>query len=243
MIEERYIEEYKKLLDQLGESCDQVYKKLQFLPCKESCSDCCEQFFPVSFIEANYLYKGLKELPRQKRRLMQNVAQKIKEKLEKNPFSRGERFFVGTKEEIYKKQHEFGSYLRGTGYICPYLNDEKMCEVYRSRPHDCRVHGCSYDKAAKEVLGCFRFQDLKELHDPRVREDLLDFDYLYPEIRALDAAVIRSITRHPSGVHVWYFTSPIDPILNNYEEKEWKRVFDFNFDSLKEGSYVLVLDY
>ncbi|MFC1656154.1 hypothetical protein ACFL3C_04760 [Patescibacteria group bacterium] len=243
MLEERYIEEYKAILAKLGERCHKTYEKLSFLPCKESCSECCEQFFPVSFIEAHYLSMGLKELSRQQRRLMQKAANKIKDKLDKNPFSEGKRFFVGTKEEIYKKQHEFGSHLRGMEYDCPYLNDEKLCEVYESRPHDCRVHGCSIDKSTKEVLGCFRFNVIPQLQNPEVREDLVDFDYLYPEIRSLDAASIRSITGHPVGVHVWYFASPIDPILNNYEEKDWSQVFDMDWDSVKEGDYVLVLDY
>ncbi len=163
--------------------------------------------------------------------------------MEKNPFSGGKRFFVGTKEEIYKKQHEFGSYLRGMEYDCPYLNDEKLCDVYESRPHDCIVYGCSIDKATKEVPGCFRFNVIPELQDPKMRENLVDFDYLYPEIRSLDAASIRSITGHPLSVHVWYFASPIEPILNDYNEKDRNRVFDIDRDSVKEGSYVLVIDY
>lgn len=243
MLEDIYIEEYKAILDKLGERCDETYKKLPFLPCKESCSECCEQFFPISFIEAYYLSIGLQELSRQQRRLIHKEAKKIKNKLDKNPFEGGKKVFIGTREEIYKKQHEFGSYLRGTENDCPYLNSEKLCEVYESRPHDCRVHGCSFDKATKEVLGCFRFNLIDELKDPKVDEDLVDFNYLYPEIRSIDAAAIRSKTGHPESVHVWYFASPIDPVLNNYDEKDWNKVFDIDWHSVKEGSYVLVLDY
>ncbi len=76
MLEKRYIEEYRAILTKLGECCNEAYAKLSFLPCKESCSECCEQFFPVSFIEAHYLSIGFKELSRQKRRLMQKIAKK-----------------------------------------------------------------------------------------------------------------------------------------------------------------------
>jgi Fe-S-cluster containining protein len=236
------LEEYQKLLENLDKKCDEVYGQMPFIPCKKGCSDCCKQFFPVSFIEAAYINKGIKELSRQKRRLMQKAAKKIQEKLLKNPFSK-ENVFIGTREEIYKKQREFAAYLRSSGFDCLFLNEENLCDVYNYRPHDCRVHGCSYDHAAREVLGCFRFNDINQFKDPEVCKKLVDFDYLYPETRALDAALIHLFSKHPPNIRVWYFTTTINPILNDFQEINWEKVFNYDWKSIKEGSYVLILDY
>lgn len=232
------LEEYQKVLTHIDKECNDVTSKFDFIPCKKRCADCCKQFFSISFIEAYNLSREFHKLPEKKQEELRVIAKNYRQRI-KFPF---EKYYKGDRELIYDKYHDFVAFTKSQKVICPYLNDDLMCDVYSARPHDCRVHGVSFDKEQKEVLGCFRHKEIEEFDKVDVRQNLVDFYFKYTEVRVLDSALIRSFSGHPQGVKVWYFTDLLEPILKDYEKEDWASYFKQDWESVEQGKYLLFLD-
>jgi Fe-S-cluster containining protein len=105
--------------------------------CKIYCCDCCHAVFDVTLIESAYINHHFnKLLDRRKRRKILRRSERadrkfyqIKRKLQKMHVKEG------------KSSEEVLSHLARERVPCPLLNDEKLCDLYASRPITCRVYG------------------------------------------------------------------------------------------------------
>ena len=131
-------EKYEALVAQV----DKIFTAMQeahkdCVSCKIYCSDCCYAVFDVTLIEAAYINHHFgRSLPRKERREILRRAEKadrrfyqIKRKLQKMYVKEG------------KSSEEVLSHLAEERARCPLLNDEKLCDLYSSRPITCRVYG------------------------------------------------------------------------------------------------------
>ena len=131
-------ERYEALVAQV----DKIFTAMQeahkdCVSCKIYCSDCCYAVFDVTLIEAAYINHHFgRSLPRKERREILRRAEKadrrfyqIKRKLQKMYVKEG------------KSSEEVLSHLAEERAPCPLLNDEKLCDLYSSRPITCRVYG------------------------------------------------------------------------------------------------------
>lgn len=216
------LDQYQLLLNDLDQKTETVYRQFSEIPCKNKCFDCCKQLFPISFVEAYYLSKGIKTLDRSLRRERTTVASKINKKiLEKNPL-RFEKCGVD-KKTAFAMHNEFARFLHGISSDCPALdpgNKGGACTVYPFRNHDCRTMGASFDTRENAIVGCFRFNTLKYL-----APKLLDFSYRYNEKIALDQKMIQEMTGSFFTPNILYYTTMCGPFLKDYETTDWIAFF------------------
>lgn len=216
------LDHYQLLLKDLDQKTEAVYDQLPKIPCKNKCFDCCKQLFPISFVEAYYISKGLKTLDRSLRRDRTKMALKINKKiLGKNPLQFEKQ---GVDKKIaFATHNEFARFLHGIPSDCPALNPENKagaCTVYAFRNHDCRTMGASFDAGENSIVGCFRFNSLKYL-----APKLLDFSYRYNEKIAFDQKMIQEITGSLFTPHLLYYTTVCSPLLKDYETTDWIEFF------------------
>ncbi|MEK9132127.1 MAG: hypothetical protein AAB606_00245 [Patescibacteria group bacterium] len=219
---DQILEQYASLLRGVEEKCEGVYNASPEIPCKNKCYECCQQLFPLTFVEAFYISEGFKKLDRTARRELQKTAKKINEKILKlNPFQ-FERNGVDRKE-AQNTHAAFARFLQEEKYNCPALEigeDFGNCALYDFRNLDCRVMGCSFDKSAGEIVGCHRFAKLAHLI-PK----LLPFNYKYPEKMELDRLLIAEVTNESFSKNIFYLTTMCEPILKDYSETDWVKFF------------------
>jgi Fe-S-cluster containining protein len=105
--------------------------------CETYCSDCCHAVFDVTLVESVYINHHFnRTLKRPERRNILNRAEQadrkyyqIKKKLQKMYVKEG------------KPAEEILSQLAEERVACPFLNDDKLCDLYDRRPITCRVYG------------------------------------------------------------------------------------------------------
>lgn len=214
--------QYASLLYNVEEKCEEVYKNSPEIPCKNKCYECCQQLFPLTFVEAFYISEGFKKLGRGARRELQKTAKKINEKILKRNPSQFERSGVDRKTAL-DTHAAFARFLQEERHNCPALEIKKKsgnCALYDFRNLDCRVMGCSFDKSANEIVGCHRFAKLGHLI-----AKLLPFNYKYSEKMELDRVLIEEVTGGAFSKNVFYLTAMCKPILKDYAEEDWAKFF------------------
>lgn len=221
-MKEQILENYAKLLADLDKKTAEVYANAPEIPCKNKCFDCCEQLFPVSFVEAFYISEGLKTLERTLRRERLRAAEKISEKIRaKNPFQ-FEKQRIDRKTAL-NTHSEFAKFLHGIESSCPALdvkNPAGACTIYPFRNHDCREMGFSFDASENAIVGCFRFSSLKHLI-PK----LMNFGYRYNEKIALDQKLISEVTGGIFTPNIFYLTTMCGPLMKDYAAEDWIQFF------------------
>lgn len=227
------LDKYAALLRELDKKCDEVFKNTE-IPCKNKCFECCKQLFPLSFVEAYYISEGIKSLDRGTRRKLTLAAQKTNEKILKlNPQSLEKR---GVERKTALNVHaDFARSLHTIERDCPALEEDVTlrlslrlrsgqapgaCKIYSLRNHDCRSMGCSFDSSSNEIIGCFRFANLKHLIP-----NLMPFNYLYAEKMKLDTELIKEVTNGLFGENLMYLTTICAPFLKDFGETDWIKFF------------------
>jgi Fe-S-cluster containining protein len=105
--------------------------------CEIHCCDCCYAVFDLTLVEAVYVNHHFnKSLARRERRQVLRRAE------------RADRKFYQIKRKLQKMYSEEGKptedvllQLARERVQCPFLNDEKLCDLYARRPITCRVYG------------------------------------------------------------------------------------------------------
>jgi len=131
-------EKYEALVAQT----DKVFAAMQeahkdCVRCEIHCCDCCYAVFDLTLVESAYVnYHFNRSLNRRDRRPILRRAEKadrkfyqIKHKLQKMHFNEGK----PPEDVLLQLAHE--------RVECPFLNDEKLCDLYARRPITCRVYG------------------------------------------------------------------------------------------------------
>ncbi|MBI4995102.1 hypothetical protein HZC21_05720 [Candidatus Peregrinibacteria bacterium] len=217
------LEKYAALLKKLDEKCEEIYAEAKEIPCKNKCTDCCKQLFPLSFVEAYYISEGIKKLDRSLRRELKRKAEKINGKiLAKNPFQFEKN--NADKRTALNTHADFARFLHEINCDCPALfnkNPNGACTIYDFRNHDCRSMGASFDASSNEIIGCYRFNSLKYLA-PR----LMPFNFLYPEKMQLDKKLIAEVTAGAFSPNILYYTTICTPFLKDYAEQDWIKFFE-----------------
>lgn len=233
------LNQYAELLQALDEKTREVSERIPELPCKNRCYECCEQLFPVSFIEAFYLSEGLKSKERSLRRERKRLAEKTHQKVRaRDPF-RFEKRGVD-KRTALETHNEFAQFLHSFEMSCPALDPtraEGACTVYEFRNHDCRTMGSSVDPAARTILGCERFNVLGHLA-PR----MMDYNFRYPDKMALDRAFLQEITRGAFTPNLIYYTTMGGPLLKDYSREDWIGFFKAKGVPAESDDYWVVID-
>lgn len=219
----------------------EVYSAAPEIPCKNKCYECCEQLFPVSFVEAFYISEGLKKMDRAFRRKRLRAAEKISEKIRARNPAQFEKRGVD-KMTALRTHSEFARFLHEIESNCPALdpkNPAGACTVYPFRNHDCRTMGASFDASEKAIVGCFRFASLKYLV-PK----LMDFSYRYPEKMALDRELIFELTGGALTPNILYYTTMCGPLLKDYAAEDWMKFFSEKglLEKSKSDEYWVVID-
>jgi len=222
---QKVLERYASLLLEVDKKCDEVFKNTE-IPCKNKCFECCKQLFPLSFVEAYYISEGIKSLDRGTRRKLALAAQKTNEKILKlNPQSLEKR---GVDRKTALNVHaDFARSLHKIERDCPALDtgvtlslSKGACKIYPFRNHDCRSMGCSFDSSSNEIIGCFRFTNLKHLIP-----NLMPFNYLYSEKMKLDTELIKEVTNGLFGENLIYLTTICAPFLKDFGTTDWTKFF------------------
>lgn len=241
---ETIISDYKDLLEELDQKCDQTQKGLPMIPCPDQCYDCCKQIFPVSFLEAYYLSRGFHSLERKKRRELSRLAQKALKKMSQ---INAEDFTVFNKswEEIMQKRKNFSDTLNSIKTNCPFLDESGnggKCSVYKERNHDCRAHGYSYDGLTREIIACFRFPEIFPTPKKFI-EKAFDYNYRYQDKLKLDQKLIVYLTKNPLLKSTIYLTHPFVALLKNFEEIDWINFFKNKVTEKQEkDKFSLIID-
>jgi Fe-S-cluster containining protein len=131
-------EKYEALVAQTDKaftSVEEAHKEC--VCCKIHCCDCCNAVFDLTLIESVYINHYFnKSMRRRDRRQILRRAERadrksyqIKRKLQKMYIKEG------------KPPGEVLRHLAEERVRCPFLNDEKLCDLYARRPITCRVYG------------------------------------------------------------------------------------------------------
>ncbi len=105
--------------------------------CEIHCCDCCYAVFDLTLVEAVYVNHHFnKSLARRERRQVLRRAE------------RADRKFYQIKRKLQKMYSKEGKptedvllQLARERVQCPFLNDEKQCDLYARRPITCKVYG------------------------------------------------------------------------------------------------------
>ncbi|WP_028828891.1 YkgJ family cysteine cluster protein [Proteocatella sphenisci] len=119
------------------------------------CARCCHESVGASFAEAQVIYKDLKNMPEKKREALVDALL--------------EYYF-----DVYQLRKK-----------CPFLNRENRCEIYYSRPLNCRIYGHWNKKDYNDNLNRLDIQNreiaqiLSEEYGYKVKGNYLDFSIEY----------------------------------------------------------------
>ncbi len=133
--------ELKRLYQQMEEVYHRTASKIG-LSCKGCTNNCCSTYFQHhTHIEWAYLWKGLRELPQEKRKYFVDRARKYEEEA-RDILHRGDKVNI----------------------MCP-LNYKGMCQLYSYRLMICRLHGVPNivkmpDGTVRHFSGCIRCREL-----------------------------------------------------------------------------------
>jgi len=213
--------QYDKLMRDIDGKVERVHASAPDIPCGNKCYDCCEQLFPITFIEAWALSNGIETLPRALRRERKRAAEEQRAKiLERSPEALQKTSVERT--AALRTHAEFARLLHGITASCPALDPnraEGSCTVYEFRNHDCRTMGASFDMGQREVVGCFRFNNLKH-----IIPNLMSFNYRYDEKQELDQALIAAATDN-AFPPIIYLGTMCTPFLTEFKTTDWTTFF------------------
>ena len=133
----------------------------------------------------------------------------------------------GSLEDIAKARNDLTRALQSTDAICPLLNSDSTCALYPYRNHDCRVHGVSFDNSTGEIVGCSRHPKIfntAPLKSKFIRESVPS-NQLYKEKSKLDSLLAVELGQNPDLKYCYYFTTPYEPLLQNYRSLDWPKFF------------------
>lgn len=137
------------------------------LSCEGCQQNCCYSYFQHhTYIEWSYLWRGMNELPQERR----------------------ESYMQRAHEAVRQYQHSLSMGLPPS-VMCP-LNDDGLCGVYKHRLMICRMHGTRNTMLLpngdrRVFTGCYRFVDnVKDIPDELV--PALDRTELYKELVQLE---------------------------------------------------------
>lgn len=214
---------YTTLLGEVDAATKKVYAGAPEIPCRNKCFDCCKQLFPISFVEAYHISKGVHEtmplsLLEERKRTALSIQKKI---LAGNPLQFEKRDVE--RVAALNTHAEFAKYLYTVESNCPALDPENpagACTVYEFRNHDCRSMGAAFDATSNEIIGCHRFKNLGHLIP-----NLMSFSYKYKDKMALDAEMIQTVTDGAFGGNIIYLTTLCNPFLKDYTKGNWTEFF------------------
>ncbi len=92
--------------------------------CRKGCTDCCYAPFDLSLVEAIYLGRAFRRLPRRQRREVERRLEKYERDWQTRVPKPATPFLLSTVR------------LR-----CPFLDNKGLCVVYEWRPVTCRIYG------------------------------------------------------------------------------------------------------
>ena len=240
----KILDQYASLLREVDKKCDEVFKNTN-IPCKNKCFECCKQLFPLSFIEAYYISEGIKKLDRGTRRKLALAAQKTNEKILKLNLQSLEKRGVDRASAL-NVHADFARSLHKIERDCPALDKKARkqenngaCSIYEFRNHDCRSMGCSFDSSSNEIIGCFRFSNLKHLIP-----NLMPFNYLYAKKMKLDTELIKEVTNGLFGENLIYLTTICAPFLKDFKDTDWIKFFSSKNvpEQAEKDKYWVVVD-
>ncbi|UZP67279.1 hypothetical protein N1030_17045 [Desulfovibrio mangrovi] len=137
------------------------------LSCENCQQNCCVSYFQHhTYVEWSYLWRGMNELPQERRDL-----------------------YLQRAHEAVKQYHHSLSMNLQPSVMCP-LNDDGLCGVYKHRLMICRMHGTRNtmllpNGERRVFTGCYRFVDnVKGKPDELV--PALDRTELYKELVQLE---------------------------------------------------------
>jgi Fe-S-cluster containining protein len=137
------------------------------LSCEGCQQNCCYSYFQHhTYIEWSYLWRGMNELPQERR----------------------DSYLQRAHEAVRQYQHSLSMGLPPS-VMCP-LNDDGLCGVYKHRLMICRMHGTRNTMLLpngdrRVFTGCYRFVDnVKDMPDELV--PALDRTELYKELVQLE---------------------------------------------------------
>lgn len=213
---------YSALMAEVDKKVNEVFANTPEIPCRNKCYECCQQLFPVSFVEAYYISEGFKKMDRGLRRNLARRAEKLSRRIDAGSALQFEKRGVDKKTAL-NTHAEFAKFLHKMGCDCPALDAGRAdgaCALYDFRNHDCRSMGASFDASANAIVGCHRFNSLGKLIPL-----LMDFGYLYPEKLALDREMIAAVTGGIFTPNIFYYTTMCGPLLKDYAETDWIKFF------------------
>jgi len=242
------LKQYAAILQDLDTMFAQCQTSTPEIPCKKCCYDCCKQLFPLSLLEAYYINQGFLELPRTQRRELENKAKKIQEKLEKAlDFHKYE---VANTDiaDIAERRNLLTHDLQSTGTDCPLLTEEGICSLYEKRNHDCRIHGASIDEDSGEIIGCFRHKEIFGTDPMKAKfvTHAIPSGHRYKEKSKLDSMLLVQLTGDESLSNVFYFTTPLIPLLKDFTTQDLPTLIKEKANKLQHESkpknYSLIID-
>jgi Fe-S-cluster containining protein len=118
--------------------------------CKPGCADCCHAVFGLFLIEAAYLRRQFRLLPRKERDAALARGDLTEKDLER----------LSQRLETFKDDPRMQSYTMARERVrCPLLDDGDRCILYAHRPITCRVYGIPTSIQGKaHVCNKSRFQ-------------------------------------------------------------------------------------
>jgi hypothetical protein len=227
------IQQYVSLLEDVDNKFQYAMQNNPEIPCKAHCTECCQQIFPLSIIEAYYISEGFKNLPRKLRRELEKEAAKKQEKLEKTLAFSNYEILNTNLEDIADRRNLLTHDMQALDIDCPLLNHEGLCTLYEHRNHDCRVHGGAYaqdpGEESGEIIGCFRH---KKISEEKFRLHAIPHNYRYKEKNKLDSLTIIDLTKNPELANIKYITTPYIPLLKDFSKVDWKKLFEEKLEKL-----------
>lgn len=150
---QRMQEEYDVVARNAGFSC---------MGCEQNC--CVSYFQHHTYVEWAYLWRGMLELPADRRAL----------------------FLEKARENVRACNFALSQGLRPR-VMCP-LNEDGMCQMYEHRLMICRLHGVAHlapkgDGGTERYPGCYRFEDAAAALPQQL---VLDRSELYRELASLE---------------------------------------------------------
>lgn len=235
------LDDYADILKKLDEACGEVRKNIPEIPCKKACDDCCQNIFPISFVEAYYLADGLAHIDRMTRRKLTQTAQKIYKKIAHRPWGNFQ-VINGTREKTNENRKNFTLALKSLKIPCPILQNH-LCALYNRRNPDCRIHGFAFNKEDNAIMGCFRFA-APHFQQRELQKHFLDFNLYQKEKQKLDYALQNMLTMGALPKTVSYATTILHPLLRDYQKTDWIEFFQkkYNKEIPQKNAYSLIID-
>ena len=169
--------QYFRAYEELVNSAEKAFNKIgsgfsEEVKCKPGCSDCCHALFDVTLIEALYINKKFKEKYQGKEReIIFDRANKADREIHR------------IKRNALKEKKAGASDIEIIGKMamervkCPLLNDKNQCDLYESRPINCRVYGVPTETGGASHI-CGRTGFVQGEKYPTIKMDKM-YSYLY----------------------------------------------------------------